>query len=57
MMVVGFVIGAIGHASRSRWLVGLGILLIFLGALLFPVALNLFAEHPEPPPGPTPTPY
>jgi hypothetical protein len=56
MMGAGFLIGTFGHLARSRWLVVLGILLIFLATLLFPIAINLFEEQPEPP-GPVPTPY
>jgi len=56
MMVAGFAIAIIGHMSRSRWLVAIGIIVIFLAAAAFPVALNLFGEKPEPP-GPLPRPY
>jgi hypothetical protein len=56
MMIVGFVIAGFGHMSRSRWLVAIGILVIFLAAAVFPVALNLFTEKPEAP-GPLPRPY
>ena len=41
---VGFVIGILGHLARARWLVAAGVILIFLGALLFPLALNLTSE-------------
>jgi cyanate permease len=56
LMLAGFLIGCFGHLSRSRWLVAIGILLVFLAALAFPLALNLFSEHPEAP-GPLPRPY
>jgi hypothetical protein len=56
LMILGFAVGAFGHLSRSRWLVTVGIILVFLAALAFPVALNLFSEHPESP-GPLPSPY
>ncbi len=56
MMGIGFFIGAVGHLARSRWLVVVGILLIFLATLLFPIAINLFSEPPQQA-GPTPRPY
>jgi hypothetical protein len=55
-MMAGFLIGVFGHLSRSRWLVALGIILVFLAALAFPLALNVSSEKPEPP-GPVPRPY
>jgi sulfite exporter TauE/SafE len=49
LMMIGFVIGILGHLSRSRWLVAAGIILIFLGAFLFPLALNLTTkDKPQP---------
>ena len=56
LMVLGFVIGVLGHLSRSKWLVAVGIALIFLAALAFPLVLNLQGDKPEPP-GPLPRPY
>jgi len=47
LMLVGFAIGILGHLSRARWLVAAGVILIFLGALLFPLALNLTEESPR----------
>jgi hypothetical protein len=55
LMMVGFAIGVLGHLSRSRWLVALGIILVFLAAAGFPLALNVFSDHPDPP-GPLPEP-
>ncbi len=49
LMIAGFVIGVFGHLSRSRWLVAIGIFLIFLAAAAFPLALNVFSDKPEPP--------
>jgi sulfite exporter TauE/SafE len=46
LMLIGFVIGILGHLTAARWLVAAGVILIFLGALLFPVALNLTEESP-----------
>ena len=44
-MLIGFAIGILGHLSSSRWLVAAGVVLIFLGAFLFPLALNLTTEN------------
>jgi hypothetical protein len=46
VMLSGFAIGIFGHMSRSRWLVVAGIVLVFLGAFLFPLALNVSTETP-----------
>jgi len=56
LMVGGFLIGAIGHGAKSRVLVAIGVVMIFLATLLFPIALQLFAEEPPPPKGPVPVP-
>jgi sulfite exporter TauE/SafE len=47
LMLIGFAIGILGHLSSARWLVAAGVLLIFLGAFLFPLALNLTEESPR----------
>jgi hypothetical protein len=49
LMLAGFVIGIAGHLSRARWLVAVGIALIFLGAFLFPLAANLTTDDRPPP--------
>jgi hypothetical protein len=41
LMLVGFVIGVIGHVTRTRGLVALGIGLIFLATFLLPLAANV----------------
>jgi hypothetical protein len=46
MVLAGFVLGILGYMSSSRWLVSIGIALIVLGALLFPVAINLTESTP-----------
>ena len=51
LMVGGFVIAIYGHLARLRWLVAIGIIMVLLATLLFPLALQFFAEEP-PPPGP-----
>jgi hypothetical protein len=49
LMLVGFAIGILGHLSRARWLVAAGVILIFLGALLFPFLANVTSEDRPPP--------
>jgi hypothetical protein len=51
LMGGGFLVAIAGHLSRSRWLVAVGIIMIVLATLLFPLALQFFADEP-PPPGP-----
>ena len=46
LVLAGFVVGIAGHLSSSRWLVAIGIGMIVLGALLFPLALNLTEGTP-----------
>ena len=49
LMLAGFVVGILGHLSRARWLVAAGVILIFLGAFLFPLAANLTSTDRPPP--------
>ncbi|HEX5609293.1 MAG TPA: hypothetical protein VFX45_04275 [Solirubrobacterales bacterium] len=44
LMLIGFAIGILGHLAGARWLVACGVILIFLGAFLFPLAANLTTE-------------
>lgn len=46
LVAIGFVVAIAGHLSSSRWLIIAGIVLIFLGAFLFPLALNLTESTP-----------
>jgi hypothetical protein len=46
LMLCGFAIGIFGHLSSSRALVAAGVILIALGAFLFPVALNVTTDTP-----------
>jgi hypothetical protein len=41
LMVVGFVIGVIGHITRTKGLIALGIGLIFLATFLLPLITNV----------------
>jgi hypothetical protein len=45
----GFAIGVVGHVFRWRWLVGIGITLIVLGALLLPFAAGIPSDEKTPP--------
>jgi hypothetical protein len=56
LMIAGFAIGIFGPMFRSRWMVAVGIILIFLAALALPLALNVTTEKPDAP-GPLPNPY
>lgn len=48
LMLAGFAIGILGHLTAARWLVAAGVILIFLGAFLFPLALNITETNPPP---------
>lgn len=49
LMLVGFGVGILGHLMGARWLVAAGVVLIFLGALLFPLLVNVTTEdRPSP---------
>jgi hypothetical protein len=45
---VGFAIGILGHLTKIRWLVGVGIALIVLGALLLPFAAGIPSDEKGP---------
>jgi cytochrome c biogenesis protein CcdA len=49
LMMVGFAVGILGHLTRTKLLIAAGVILIFLGALLFPLAANLTTENRPPP--------
>ena len=49
LILIGFAIGILGHLSGARLLVAVGVALIFLGALLFPLAANLTTSNRPPP--------
>jgi hypothetical protein len=52
LMGIGFLVGIFGHVMRSRWIVVIGVIMIFLATLLFPLAIHLFEDRPAPPAGP-----
>jgi hypothetical protein len=45
LMLIGFAVGILGHLAGARWLVAVGVALIFLGALLFPLLANVTTEN------------
>lgn len=49
LMLIGFAVGIVGHLTRARWLIASGVLLIFLAAFLFPLAVNLTTQNKPPP--------
>jgi len=51
LMLVGFGVGIAGHLTANRWLIVVGVILIFLATFLFPLALNLTTEDPPFPEG------
>ncbi len=51
LLLVGFAIGICGHLFRVRWLVGVGITLIVLAALLLPFAAGIPSNEKSPPGG------
>jgi hypothetical protein len=48
LVLCGFAIGILGHLSSSRALVAAGVILIALGAFLFPLALDLTTDRDPP---------
>ena len=49
IVVAGFVLGTAGHIVKQRWLVGIGVALIVLGALLLPFAAGIPSGEKSPP--------
>jgi hypothetical protein len=49
LVAVGFLVGTCGHLFKVRWLVGVGIALIVLGALLLPFAAGIPSDEKSPP--------
>jgi hypothetical protein len=41
LMLAGFAIGVFGYLYGSRFIVGIGVALVFLATLLIPLALNV----------------
>ena len=57
LLLAGFAVGIAGHLFRVRWMIALGIAMIFLATLVLPVALNLLGDEPSPPGPNVPSPY
>ena len=51
IVLAGFAIGTCGHLFKVRWLVGVGIALIVVGALLLPFAAGIPSNEKSPPGG------
>ena len=49
LMLVGFAVGIFGHLARSRLIVAIGIMLVFIATLLLPLAVIATEEEPETP--------
>jgi hypothetical protein len=49
LVLVGFGVGIFGHLTKIRWLVGIGIALIVVGALLLPFAAGIPSGEKSPP--------
>jgi hypothetical protein len=49
LMLIGFAVGILGHLTRARVLVAAGVILIFLGALAFPLVANFTSGDRSPP--------
>lgn len=49
LVLGGFAIGILGHVFRVKGMIVAGVVLIFLGALLLPLAANLTTENRPPP--------
>ena len=47
LVLIGLATGILGHLTAARWLIVAGIILVSLGAFLFPLALNLTEEAPQ----------
>jgi hypothetical protein len=42
LMAIGFAVGVFGHLYGSRWVVAVGVALIFLATVLLPLAVNVY---------------
>jgi hypothetical protein len=51
IVLAGFVFGTLGHLFKVRWLVGVGVALIVVGALLLPFAAGIPSNEKSPPGG------
>ena len=49
LMIAGFVVAMFGHLTRARWIVLIGIVMIMLATLVFPLTKVATEEEPPPP--------
>ena len=49
LMLAGFIVSIFGHITRARWIVLIGIIMIMLATLIFPLAKVASEEEPPPP--------
>jgi hypothetical protein len=47
LMILGFIVGTVGHLYKSRLWVGIGIAMIFLATLLLPLAVIATEDEPS----------
>ena len=52
VMLVGFVIGGLGHLFRSQWMIAIGIATILTSIVLFQIAAGGSGDESLPPPTP-----
>jgi hypothetical protein len=48
LMLAGFFVAILGHLSRSKWLIAIGVIMVFLATFAFPLALNVTTDDPPP---------
>jgi hypothetical protein len=46
LMIAGFFVAVFGHLAKSRWLVAIGVLMISLATVIFPLARIATEENP-----------
>jgi hypothetical protein len=46
LMIIGFVVGAYGHAGRFPWLVAAGILIVVAAVVAFQLAIQVLPQPP-----------
>ena len=52
LMMLGFVFAVLGHMSKARWLVAIGVMMIFFATLIFPLARIATEDDPPRPDNP-----
>jgi hypothetical protein len=49
MLISGFALAAYGHAAKNRWLIGIGIAMILVAAILFQLEIRVASPQDLPP--------